>query len=218
MTMDGKGNNHQPKGTPGAGRFAAKAGAMDDSDLNGGFDAPAGPVPEYVHNRREGWAYAHRDDMADFRAALPVEPVAMGDRDYGEAAAVRATDDGWAVDLYSGLHPAMALDSSEGYETREEAEQAAHDAIASDDSVLGRFERESLDRFTEAYGLEPYDEDTVVIYEDDGQIEVRFDADTAVVNAYSGNGNHMWTDGAELRDGDTLDDYLGRVASATAAL
>ena len=33
MAIDSKGNNHQPKGTPNAGRFAPKAGAGDDNDL-----------------------------------------------------------------------------------------------------------------------------------------------------------------------------------------
>lgn len=33
MAIDSKGNNHQPKGTPNAGRFAPKAGAGDDDDL-----------------------------------------------------------------------------------------------------------------------------------------------------------------------------------------
>lgn len=101
MAIDSKGNNHQPKGTPNAGKFAPKAGAMDDSDLG----VSAGAAPEYVHNRKKGWSYADKDDMAEFRAALPVEPVVMGDRDYGEAAAVRDTKDGYVVDLYSGLYP-----------------------------------------------------------------------------------------------------------------
>ena len=209
MAIDSKGNNHRPKGTPDAGRFAPKAGAMDDSDLG----VSTGPAPEYVHNRKKGWSYAYEDDMAEFRAALPVEPVLMGDRDYGEASAVRNTKGGYVVDLYSGLYPVMPLVSSDGYGTREEAERAAHDAIASDDGVLKRFERKSLDRFAETYGLKPYDEDTFVLDSDDGRIEVRFDADTAIVNAYDANGNHMWSDGAELWDGDTLDGYLGRVAA-----
>ena len=34
MAIDSKGNNHQPKGTPNAGRFAPKAGAGDDDDLH----------------------------------------------------------------------------------------------------------------------------------------------------------------------------------------
>ena len=139
MAIDSKGNNHQPKGTPNAGKFAPKAGAMDDSDLG----VSAGAAPEYVHNRKKGWSYADKDDMAEFRVALPVEPVVMGDRDYGEAAAVRDTKDGYVVDLYSGLYPTMPLVSSDGYGTREEAERAARDAIASDNSVLNRFERES---------------------------------------------------------------------------
>lgn len=33
MAIDSKGNNHQPKGTPDAGKFAPKAGADDDNDL-----------------------------------------------------------------------------------------------------------------------------------------------------------------------------------------
>ena len=69
MAIDSKGNNHQPKGTLNAGKFAPKAGAMDDSDLG----VSAGAAPEYVHNRKKGWSYADKDDMAEFRAALPVE-------------------------------------------------------------------------------------------------------------------------------------------------
>lgn len=34
MAIDSKGNNHQPKGTPNAGRFAPKAGADDADDLH----------------------------------------------------------------------------------------------------------------------------------------------------------------------------------------
>lgn len=34
MAIDSKGDNHQPKGTPNAGRFAPKAGAGDDDDLH----------------------------------------------------------------------------------------------------------------------------------------------------------------------------------------
>ena len=34
MAIDSKGNNHQPKGTPNAGRFVPKAGAGDDDDLH----------------------------------------------------------------------------------------------------------------------------------------------------------------------------------------
>lgn len=34
MAIDSKGNNHQPKGTPNAGKFAPKAGAGDDDDLH----------------------------------------------------------------------------------------------------------------------------------------------------------------------------------------
>lgn len=33
MAIDSKGNNHQPKGTPNAGKSAPKAGAGDDNDL-----------------------------------------------------------------------------------------------------------------------------------------------------------------------------------------
>lgn len=33
MAIDSKGNNHQPKGMPDAGKFAPKAGAGDDDDL-----------------------------------------------------------------------------------------------------------------------------------------------------------------------------------------
>ena len=34
MAIDSKGNNHQPKGTPNAGRFAPKAGTGDADDLH----------------------------------------------------------------------------------------------------------------------------------------------------------------------------------------
>lgn len=164
MAIDSKGNNHQPKGTSNAGRFAPKAGAGDADDLHedsfpgmyrphcmpgnwlgGGFAPPTKDgfdVDPYMRSDAGGMR-ADADDMAEFRAALPVEPVVMGDRDYGEAAAVRDTKDGYVVDLYSGLYPTMPLVSSDGYGTREEAERAARDAIASDNSVLNRFERES---------------------------------------------------------------------------
>lgn len=201
------------------GQFAHKPGS-DAKPVTGSAGIPyedAKPV-ETIDNKVSGWSHAYEDDMAEFRAGMTVEPIVMGNRDYGEAAAIRPTNDGYAVDLYSGLHPATPLESSDGYETREKAEQAARDMIASEDSVLRRFEKKSLDRFAETYGVEPYDEDTVVIHEDDGQIEVRFDADTAIVTAYSGNGNHVWTDGAELHDGESIDDYLKRVADATATL
>lgn len=86
MAIDSKGNNHQPKGTPNAGKFAPKAGAGDG-------------------------------DMAAFRRSMTVEPSVMGDRDYGEAAAVEgdlgrddtrmelpgcmAVGEGWTLDPLS---------------------------------------------------------------------------------------------------------------------
>lgn len=45
MAIDSKGNNHQPKGTPNAGRFAPKAGAGDDDDLH----EPCHPVGAAGH-------------------------------------------------------------------------------------------------------------------------------------------------------------------------
>lgn len=86
MAIDSKGNNHQPKGTPNAGKFVPKAGAGDG-------------------------------DMAAFRRSMTVEPSVMGDRDYGEAAAVEgdlgrddtrmelpgcmAVGEGWTLDPLS---------------------------------------------------------------------------------------------------------------------
>lgn len=50
MAIDSKGNNHQPKGTPNAGRFAPKAGAGDDDDLH--EDSFPGHVPPALHARQ----------------------------------------------------------------------------------------------------------------------------------------------------------------------
>ena len=139
MAIDSKGNNHQPKGTPNAGKFAPK----------GGRDGRLGPRrvrrsgPGVCPQQKEGLVVCRQGRYGGVPRRLPVEPVVMGDRDYGEAAAVRDTKDGYVVDLYSGLYPTMPLVSSDGYGTREEAERAARDAIASDNSVLNRFERES---------------------------------------------------------------------------
>ena len=126
MATDSKGDDHQPKGTPNAGGPAPKAGAGDDDDLHedsfhgmhrprcmpgtwfGGGFAPATKngfdVDPYMRSDADGMR-ADADDMAEFRKALPVRPMAMSDREYGEAATV---EDG-AVRLYSGSNPRIPL-------------------------------------------------------------------------------------------------------------
>lgn len=126
MAIDSKGNNHQPKGTPNAGRFVPKAGAGDDDDLHedsfpgmyrprcmpgnwlgGGFAPPTKDgfdVDPYMRSDAGG-VRADADDMAEFRKALPVRPMAMSDREYGEAATV---EDG-VLRLYSGNTPRIPL-------------------------------------------------------------------------------------------------------------
>lgn len=103
----GRGGCQQPKGTSDAGRFAPKAGAGDDDDLHedsfpgmyrprcmpgnwlgGGFAPPTKDgfdVDPYMRSDAGG-VRADADDMAEFRKALPVRPMAMSDREYGEAA------------------------------------------------------------------------------------------------------------------------------------
>ena len=109
MAIDSKGNNHQPKGTPDAGKFAPKAGAGDDDDLHedsfhgmyrphcmpgnwfgGGFAPPTkdGFDADPYMRSDAGGVRADADDMAEFRKALPVKPMAMSDREYGEAATI----------------------------------------------------------------------------------------------------------------------------------
>lgn len=116
MAIDSKGNNHQPKGTPNAGRFAPKAGAGDDDDLHEPRH-PVGAGGTAWGGRYVPKAGAGDGDMAAFRRSMTVEPSVMGDRDYGEAAAVEgdlgrddtrmelpgcmAVGEGWTLDPLS---------------------------------------------------------------------------------------------------------------------
>lgn len=86
MAIDSKGNNHQPKGTPNAGRFAPKAGAGDDNDLWYKPRYLVGAGGTAWGGRYVPKAGAGDGDMAAFRRSMTVEPSVMGDRDYGEAA------------------------------------------------------------------------------------------------------------------------------------
>lgn len=62
MAIDSKGDNHQPKGTPNAGRFAPKAGAGDDADLH--EDSFHG-----MHHPRRG--KRHQDTRTTVRHTAP---------------------------------------------------------------------------------------------------------------------------------------------------
>ena len=62
MAIDSKGDNHQPKGTPNAGRFAPKAGAGDDDDLH--EDSFHG-----IHHPRRG--KRHQDARITMRHTAP---------------------------------------------------------------------------------------------------------------------------------------------------
>lgn len=151
MVTDGRGNRHQPKGVPGAGHFAPKGGAAGADDLaestkfgmyrphvppgtmyggalaaatRDGFD-----IDPYIHTR--GGITADAGDMAEFRKELPVEPVAMGDREYGEAVTV---EDG-KLCLYSANTPRIPLlrvESEEGEDPR----AAAYRELGRSESVL----------------------------------------------------------------------------------
>lgn len=78
MAIDSKGNNHQPKGTPNAGRFAPKAGAGDDDDLHEPRH-PVGAGGTAWGGRYVPKAGAGDGDMAAFRRSMTVEPSVMGD-------------------------------------------------------------------------------------------------------------------------------------------
>lgn len=152
MAIDSKGNNHQPKGTPDAGKFAPKAGAGDDDDLHedsfhgmyrphcmpgnwfgGGFAPPTkdGFDADPYMRSDAGGVRADADDMAEFRKALPVKPMAMSDREYGEAATV---EDGM-VRLYSGSNPRIPLLETR-LEEGEDSRSAAYRGLWHDESVL----------------------------------------------------------------------------------
>ena len=154
MVTDGRGNRHQPKGVPGAGHFAPKGGAAGADDLaestkfgmyrphvppgtmyggalaaatRDGFD-----IDPYIHTR--GGITADAGDMAEFRKELPVEPVAMGDREYGEAVTV---EDG-KLCLYSANTPRIPLLRVEP-EEGEDPRAAAYRELGRSESVLRRF-------------------------------------------------------------------------------
>lgn len=227
MAIDLKGNNHQPKGTPNAGRFAPKAGAGDDDDLH----EPRHPVgaactawggrfcvsPDdgfrrgpYLHNSPDSLG-ADDGDMAAFRRSMTVEPSVMGDRDYGEAAAV----EGDVVRLYSGAHPRTPL-----IEVKVEAgcnpHIVAQTELERDTGVLDRFARDCATRrvFEAMPEAERVDDYTVRIPTvDGGHADIRFDGDTALMQSYDEDGRPGLDDWACLDDIETPDIYMQRVAA-----
>lgn len=227
MAIDSKGNNHQPKGTPNAGRFAPKAGAGDDDDLH----EPRHPVGAagtawgrqvlcfagrwlsegpYLHNSPDSLG-ADDGDMAAFRRSMTVEPSVMGDRDYGEAAAV----EGDVVRLYSGAHPRTPL-----IEVKVEAgcnpHIVAQTELERDTGVLDRFARDCATRrvFEAMPEAERVDDYTVRIPTvDGGHADIRFDGDTALMQSYDEDGRPGLDDWVGLDDIETPDIYMQRVAA-----
>lgn len=211
MVMDSKGRRHQPKGMPGAGRFAAKPGARDDSDLAYNPDGTEG-TPDRIHNGVKGVMDADAGQMREFMERMRDRPVvAMGDREYGEAATV---EDG-RVRLYSGLYPDTPLlefEPENGIDPR----KAAEDALTDDRSVLERFAVDCGSRrvFEVLPQAERVDDTTVRVPEaDGGHVDVEFDADVALVTGYDRDGNRRMDDWISPDDDGHLDGYMDRVAA-----
>lgn len=237
MAIDSKGNNHQPKGTPNAGRFAPKAGAGDDDDLRedsfpgmyrphcmpgnwlgGGFAPPTKDgfdVDPYMRSDAGG-VRADADDMAEFRKALPVRPMAMSDREYGEAVTV---EDG-KLCLYSGNTPRIPLLEAR-LEEGEDPRSAAYRGLWRGESVLQRFAhdcagRRILDVLPEASRV---DDDTVSVpTRDGGHVEIRFDGDTAQIQSYDENGVRSLGDWVDLYECESVDGYMRRIADKVNAI
>ena len=229
MAIDSKGNNHQPKGTSNAGKFAPKAGAGDDDDLQ--YDSlnetefhdivqskngdeleqfsRGLPCEQGNYSTTDGGFGASPQDMKSFFGLMAVKPVSMGDRDYGEAATV----ENGKVRLYSGLHPRIPLIEVEP--TALTPRRQASQEINSDKSVLDRFAADCgswriYDVLPEA---ERVDDTTVRIRRDGGgYTEVYFNADTASVSDYNEKCLYECGDWLELSDDETIDDYMNRVA------
>lgn len=237
MAIDSKDDNHQPKGTPNAGRFAPKAGAGDDDDLHedsfhgmyrprcmpgnwlgGGFAPPTKDgfdVDPYMRSDAGG-VRADADDMAEFRKALPVRPMAMSDREYGEAATV---EDG-VVRLYSGNNPRIPLLETR-LEEGEDPRSAAYRGLWHNESVLQRFAhdcagRRILDVLPEASRV---DDDTVSVpTRDGGHAEIWFDGDTALIQPYDKNGARGLDDWVDLHECGSVDGYMRRIADEVNAI
>lgn len=229
MVMDSKGRRHRPKGTPGAGRFATKAGANDSSDLQ--YDSLSEtefheivqnkngdeleqfshelPCEQGNYSTTGGGFGASPQNMKSFFGLMGVKPVCMGDRDYGEAATV----ENGKVRLYSGLHPRIPLLEVEP--TALTPRWQAGQEINGDKSVLDRFAADCGSR--RIYGVLPeaerVNDTTVRIRRDEGgYTEVCFDADTVSVTDYDEKGRYGLSDWLELSDNETVDDYMNRVA------
>ena len=150
-------------------------------------------------------------DMAAFRRSMTVEPSVMGDRDYGEAAAV----EGDVVRLYSGAHPRTPL-----IEVKVEAgcnpHIVAQTELERDTGVLDRFARDCATRrvFEAMPEAERVDDYTVRIPTvDGGHADIRFDGDTALMQSYDEDGRPGLDDWVGLDDIETPDIYMQRVAA-----
>lgn len=236
MVTDGRGNRHQPKGVPGAGHFAPKGGAAGADDLaestkfgmyrphvlpgtmyggalaaatRDGFD-----IDPYIRTR--GGITADAGDMAEFRKELPVRPVAMGDREYGEAVTV---EDG-KLCLYSANTPCIPLLRVE-LEEGEDPRAAAYRELGRSGSVLRRFAcdcagrriQDVLPRATEV------DDDTVSVpTRDGGYAEIWFDGDTAQIQPYDENGVRGLGSWVGLGECGSVDTYMERIADEVNAI
>ena len=142
---------------------------------------------------------------------MTVEPSVMGDRDYGEAAAV----EGDVVRLYSGAHPRTPL-----IEVKVEAgcnpHIVAQTELERDTGVLDRFARDCATRrvFEAMPEAERVDDYTVRIPTvDGGHADIRFDGDTALMQSYDEDGRPGLDDWVGLDDIETPDIYMQRVAA-----
>lgn len=237
MAIDSKGNNHQPKGTPNAGRFVPKAGAGDDDDLHedsfpgmyrprcmpgnwlgGGFAPPTKDgfdVDPYMRSDAGG-VRADADDMAEFCKALPVRPMAMSDREYGEAATV---EDG-VLRLYSGNTPRIPLLEAR-LEEGEDPRSAAYRGLWRGESVLQRFAHDCAGRriFDVLPKASRVDDDTVSVpTRDGGHAEIWFDGDTAQIQPYDENGVRSLGDWVDLYECRSVDGYMRRIADKVNAI
>lgn len=236
MVTDGMGNRHQPKGVPGAGHFAPKGGAAGADDLAestkfgmyrphvllgtmyGGALAAATcdgfDIDLYIRTR--GGITADAGDMAEFRKELSVRPVAMGDREYGEAVTV---EDG-KLCLYSANTPRIPLLRVE-LEEGEDPRAAAYRELGRSESVLRRFAHDCAGRRIQDVLPEAsrVDDDTVSVPTwDGGHTEIWFDGDTAQIQSYDENGVQSLGDWVDLYECESVDGYMRRIADEVNAI
>lgn len=194
------------------GRFADKPGSKaapvtGDTNIpyaDGDFDAG-----QYMNNGPRGFG-ADADDMAGFRNAMTARPIAMGDREYGEAATV----ENGRLRLYSGLHPRIPLMEIE-IEDGGDPHAMARAELGRDKSVLQRFASDCAGRRIRDVlpDATQVDDDTVrVPTSDGGNAEIWFDGDTAKVQWYDADGRRGLDEWAELADDETVSDYMRRIA------